>query len=380
MKLRNTLLIAASSLLFSGSLMAQNNLVSNGSFDEVEKKPKDLGQITLTTVWYSPDEENQADLFSKDAKKGPTAPDNDFGREVPLDGNNYAGFRAYTYKDETGRTYLQQKLAKPLIAGKTYCVSFQVSLSDLSQYAVNSIGMYISAKNTRIKDIQSFELVPQITTPGGKVMTDQYYWEEICGQFTAEGGERYITIGVFEKQDDVVAEKMKRPGEFKQPQTRDSYYFLENVGIYDIREKPDCNCSSGDEKSGQPRVIYNKNVSTDTELSLSQKVALEVVLFNENDKRVKDQYHAALNKVAALMKENAGKTLVVSGHTDSDEMFSDENDLGLKRAESVKAYLVEQGIPADSIETESKLDSNPATEDKTASGRLQNRRVSFSVK
>ncbi|WP_428208704.1 OmpA family protein, partial [Enterococcus casseliflavus] len=53
--------------------------------------------------------------------------------------------------------------------------------------------------------------------------------------------------------------------------------------------------------------------------------------------------------------------------------------LSVRRAESVKAYLVSKGVEANRVYTEGKGKSQPVADNKTAAGRAKNRRVEIEV-
>jgi hypothetical protein len=116
---------------------APSNLVMDASFeiDDV-KLLKTYGQLPLMLKnWGSPNEA-KADLFNNMAKASKVAiPKNDLGTEEAFEGSGYAGFRAFTKDPKKTRTYLQAKLSKKLTKDKTYCVKFNVSLSDLSKWS-----------------------------------------------------------------------------------------------------------------------------------------------------------------------------------------------------------------------------------------------------
>ena len=79
-----------------------------------------------------------------------------------------------------------------------------------------------------------------------------------------------------------------------------------------------------------------------------------------------------------LDKAEDGKLLLV-GHTDSDGDAQANVALGLKRANSVKDYLVTNGVDAHKIEVSSKGESMPIAPNDTEEGRAQNRRVEISL-
>jgi outer membrane protein OmpA-like peptidoglycan-associated protein len=86
-----------------------------------------------------------------------------------------------------------------------------------------------------------------------------------------------------------------------------------------------------------------------------------------------------LDEVAKALTDQGYKSIVVEGHTDSKGKATDNETLSLKRAESVRTYLVSRGIPSDKI-TATGLGSNrPVADNGTADGRANNRRVEIVV-
>jgi hypothetical protein len=93
------------------TLFAQDdkNLVKNGSFEGTTGKIKRLGAIASVKDWKSPTGQ-PADLFSKTVKgsdpMAPTAPQNQYGKEEPYEGNNYVGFVGFAFGDKQPRSYI----------------------------------------------------------------------------------------------------------------------------------------------------------------------------------------------------------------------------------------------------------------------------------
>jgi outer membrane protein OmpA-like peptidoglycan-associated protein len=65
----------------------------------------------------------------------------------------------------------------------------------------------------------------------------------------------------------------------------------------------------------------------------------------------------------------------VIGHTDSQGSDAVNNPLSLDRAQSVRDYLVSQGVSASRIAVEGKGEHQPIADNSTADGRAKNRRV-----
>jgi len=87
-----------------------------------------------------------------------------------------------------------------------------------------------------------------------------------------------------------------------------------------------------------------------------------------------------LSKVAeVLQKQDDSKMITVEGHTDS--VGSDEDNMRLSqgRADSVRSYLVSQGVPTARIKAVGRGESMPIADNKTPEGRANNRRVEIIV-
>ena len=86
-----------------------------------------------------------------------------------------------------------------------------------------------------------------------------------------------------------------------------------------------------------------------------------------------------LDEVAKALSDQGYKSMLVEGHTDSVGKASDNETLSLKRAESVRTYLVTRGIPSDKIRAAGLGSSRPISENTTPDGRANNRRVEIVV-
>ncbi|HEX3773950.1 MAG TPA: OmpA family protein [Polyangiaceae bacterium] len=86
-----------------------------------------------------------------------------------------------------------------------------------------------------------------------------------------------------------------------------------------------------------------------------------------------------LDQVAKALKDQGFKAIIVQGYTDSRGNAADNDTLSLKRAQSVRDYLVSQGIPSDKISAEGLGSSKPVAPNDTADGRAENRRVEIVV-
>ena len=82
-----------------------------------------------------------------------------------------------------------------------------------------------------------------------------------------------------------------------------------------------------------------------------------------------------LDEVMGFADKYQSARLEVDGHTDSVGTQEYNQKLSERRAESVKAYLVNKGVAATRITTKGFGEEKPVADNKTAEGRAQNRRV-----
>ncbi|PYQ39525.1 MAG: flagellar motor protein MotB, partial [Acidobacteria bacterium] len=108
-------------------------------------------------------------------------------------------------------------------------------------------------------------------------------------------------------------------------------------------------------------------------------VSMPDVLFDFNKYTLKSEARERLAKISGIVEAYPGLKLQVEGHTDS--IGSDEYNVQLseKRADSVRAYLVSNGVRPDSVSAQGFGKADPVADNSTASGRKLNRRVDMVV-
>ena len=117
--------------------------------------------------------------------------------------------------------------------------------------------------------------------------------------------------------------------------------------------------------------------TTDTPRGL--KVNMADVLFAFGKYDLRPNTREALAKLSGIVLGHPGLKLSVEGYTDS--IGSDEvnQTLSQKRADTVRDYLIQQGVDASSITATGFGKSNPVASNDTDQGRQQNRRVEIII-
>jgi len=97
------------------------------------------------------------------------------------------------------------------------------------------------------------------------------------------------------------------------------------------------------------------------------------VSFDTGRSNIRPELAPILSKFAQGL--DATMHVQVIGHTDSQGSDAVNNPLSLDRAQSVRDYLVSQGVSATRVAVEGKGEHQPIADNSTADGRAKNRRV-----
>jgi outer membrane protein OmpA-like peptidoglycan-associated protein len=117
--------------------------------------------------------------------------------------------------------------------------------------------------------------------------------------------------------------------------------------------------------------------TTDTPRGL--KVNMADVLFDFGKFDLKPPAREALAKMTGIVMAHPGLKLAVEGYTDSVGSDTFNLTLSQNRADTVRAYLVNQGLDPNTITATGYGKSNPVASNETADGRQQNRRVEIII-
>lgn len=139
------------------------------------------------------------------------------------------------------------------------------------------------------------------------------------------------------------------------------------------------------ESFGQPVVLKSFKISQDTAINIKlycqeirparKKVLLETILFHLSHFTITEAEEDKLQKLLSRLKEIEYTRIELEGHTDnSGDAFANEA-LARKRAESVKKWLISNGISERMISIVPHGSNLPVADNETERGRMRNRRV-----
>jgi len=112
------------------------------------------------------------------------------------------------------------------------------------------------------------------------------------------------------------------------------------------------------------------------EQGCTRKINLEV-LFENDSSLVKEDTKEKVIAFAKFLEDNKEFNTKITGHASNDGNSSDSynKELSLRRAESIKQILVDNGIDSSRISTEGKGFDTPIADNSTEEGRALNRRI-----
>jgi gliding motility-associated-like protein len=213
-------------LLLPFCLPAQN-LVPNCDFTYYLSCPTDDGQFNNAENWYTPGE-GTSDLCHTCGGGNSGVPNNMWGYESPYSGPGYAHIICYyPFQGFNYREYMEVELACPLDSGKDYRISFFVSCSDNSRYAIDGIGLLLT-ENALVQEgatVIDPGMPLTVSQDQGVPIYMKHGWKEITGIITASGNERYLTIGNFMQDDELTIT------EFSGLQTMYTSFYVDMVSV-----------------------------------------------------------------------------------------------------------------------------------------------------
>ncbi|MEE2920039.1 MAG: OmpA family protein [Bacteroidota bacterium] len=393
----------------TSDVAAQENLVPNPSFELISedtevKDIKKFGLVNEHVLEWSGVNDVSPDLFVVREKASKVSvPCNDYGFEQAKDGEYYAGFRAYSKSSKLKRSYLQVQLTEMLEENQVYCVSFDLSLAEMSRYAVPDIGAVLSDRKMSRSGSSPVTTDPDVQHVSNKTMRFSEGWETVCGSFVGTGEEEFLVIGCFGGDASIDAERVRVPArptgprgdaleEHKDcfndkegdPKTglAQAYYYIDNVKVTAVDSPKDCNCGANEKRKSS--MVYNRSARLPEDATAKQRIEAAATYYAFVKKMPTVAGKRTLTEMVGLLNENPEMNVLITGHADSDEteegkLNSRYANMGQARADKVKAFLVEAGIGANRLETISRDDTDPASTLDTEIGHAKNRRVTFRV-
>ena len=236
---RNIALCVIAFIMHNAFSIAQVNLVSNPSFEDISSCPNNSGQLNRAIGWNIPinggggNPELYHTCCTVPSVCGVPSQTLFHTFQYPHSGNSYAGIDAYySIYPNNWREYIQSKLIKGFSSGHIYCVKFYVSLSDQNLAYIKPLGAYFDDGSVSAPAPHGLALVTPQVYNTLQPLNDTVNWMKIEGSFVATGNETYITIGNFftDSNSDI--------GLFGSPTYYGAYYYIDDVSVIDANLPP----------------------------------------------------------------------------------------------------------------------------------------------
>lgn len=355
-----------------GWSMAQN-LVPNPGFEDHKNCPQQAKQFSFVKNWKSPAGPGSPDYFNKCGASEAGIPKNFAGKQEAYEGSGYAGIDLLDKEDPRFREYIEVKLIKPLKKGKEYKVSFWISLSDNSKYAVNNIGVYFSDKGFKDKKETRY-VQPQVSNANPTLLSYKNIWAQVEGSFKAEGGEEYMTIGNFLTEQNVIATEVNGGnGNFKH-----AYYYIDMVSVAPSVIDLEVDTIMPEIAIEKPPTILKAPV-VEEKLEVGKKFVMKNINFASNKTEILPEAYPMLNKLKDMILSNSALKIEVSGHTDNVGTKEYNLKLSEERAKAVQQALVKVGVPQERISCKGYGNDQPVATNDTEEGKELNRRVELLI-
>lgn len=349
-----------------------DNMIYNPSFEQHVRCPERidaLGIMSEVEGWWQPTA-GSSDYFNLCGGRESSVPRNKLGFQQAHSGDAYCGIYC---SQEHYREYLQTELRHPLVKGGRYRVSFWVSLADKSPHAVATLGALFSPErvaDTTYNILMNREItgmgvgrqaistayVPQVVNE--TVLDDMKGWTEVSGEFVAEGGERFLTIGNFFpfNRSTVV------PIDNANAVLQGAYYYIDDVSLVCL--------DTVAAEPVEPAVTIP---------SVGDVVTMWGVYFATDKSEVLPQSYNELQLLLEMLMAHPTMKIELRGHTDNQGTIAHNNSLSEARAKAVVDYLVEHGIDRQRLSWHGYGKDMPVSDNSTPKGRSLNRRVEYRV-
>ena len=215
-------------ILLSSVCFSQTNLVPNPSFEDTVHCPISSGEIANAEFWFSPLTPLSSSDYFNSCSPSANVPNSPLGFQQAHTGNAFAGIILYAHISSNYREYIETKLTSLLIQNKKYCIEFYVNLANASKFALDKIGLLISNDSIINDSLTTINKIPQIENLVGNIISDTVNWVKISGEFIAQGGEQFITIGNFYSYSSTNIDTIGYPIAVDSY----AYYYIDDVSVY----------------------------------------------------------------------------------------------------------------------------------------------------
>lgn len=154
----------------------------------------------------------------------------------------------------------------------------------------------------------------------------------------------------------------------------------ERARLATAKAEADAAKAESDKEALRQQLLQQFNMILETrDTARGLVVNMSDVLFDTGKYDLRSGAREKLARLSGIVLSHPGLRLEVEGHTDSVGSDMLNQKLSEQRADSVRSYIIAQGLPPDSVTSKGFGKSVPVASNDTAAGRQQNRRVEIVV-
>lgn len=387
-------------LLLSISALNAQNLVVNGSFERQSPRSAGVWQAPPKTCQFSSSSEvvntsaegwrtfsvQTPDLLVWDSLAGcPKFP-------KPRSGQRMMGLIFY-HPFQDGQfafdyhELIQGTLAKPLLKGKTYRISFWVYTNDslgvqhlgnvygrttgIRAVHCGNFGFYFSDAPITVRENfmtsqVDFPIKPQVNLE--QVMETKGSWRKISLAFKADRSTyKYFLFGNFffdavtpinmGDEERMRLDEQNQELHFWKKTKRIAYYLFDDFSI-----------------------VEDEDAAIEQALTVDGSYTMQdALLFDFGQHELRPEAVSAIGKLAKVLNKNSSLHFEIGGHTDNVGDEASNQALSERRAQTVHQALLAQNVSASQLSWKGYGKSQPTASNANEEGRQQNRRVECRV-
>lgn len=337
-------------MISCGITFSQTEYVINGGFEAVDTCPTTLGQFHPTGWFGTHGTRTTPDLFSTCSdEESYSNPRSYIINVVPADGESYAGLVGYNPHNHY-REYISTRLKAPLVKDEVYQFSITLSQPKMALYYINELGVVFTKDSAKPEELMMEMVVPaNIKIKDGEFLSLNKVWSTIKINYKAKGGERYLHLGCFLSDEELLYRKYQNRIAFsKSTGYRDAYYIIDNVSL--------------------------RSIEANQEPKPSKTLVFENINFNTGDFSSSEEEFEQFSQLISFLRENPNVSVVIEGHTDDVGEVKDNQVLSEERALFVKSFFEYQKV-TNKITTVGYGESKPMVANDSSKNRARNRRV-----
>jgi hypothetical protein len=273
-------------LLTLTKLSYNQNLIPNGSFEQITFCPNSFAPIDSVLFWMNPafsilfgGNGGSPDFFTSCASfQTFSTPYNFLGYQVAHSGSVYAGLVVKGYTSEF-REYIEVPIYStngPLAPNQCYHFEMYINLGNNCMFTTHNLGIYFS--DTAVHGINNYfalPFTPQITNTLGN-NPDSINWTLVSGNYFASGGETHLIIGNFDN-DSITAITTVTTGAGP---SNGTYIYIDDVSLVP------CTPTSGLPIEKIESKVYPNPFNEELNFYLNDNGKFEITIFDNSERSV----------------------------------------------------------------------------------------------